>query len=106
MLAALANLLQNAFKFTHPYTEVTVRAYALGPRVLIDVKDHCGGLPHGDAERTFAPFSQGSEDRSGLGLGLSIARHSVEDADGTLSVQDLPGTGCIFTINLPRHTLQ
>ncbi len=106
MLAALANLLQNAFKFTHPGTEVTLRAYALGPRVLIDVKDHCGGLPHGDAERMFAPFSQGNEDRSGLGLGLSIARHTVEDDDGTLSVQDLPGTGCIFTISLPRHTLQ
>ncbi|MEO8024149.1 HAMP domain-containing sensor histidine kinase [Polaromonas sp.] len=106
MLAALANLIQNAFKFTHPGTEVTLRAYANGPRVLIEVKDHCGGLPHGDAERMFAPFSQGNKDKSGLGLGLSIARHSVEDDDGTLSVQDLPGTGCIFTISLPRHMLQ
>lgn len=105
MLAALANLLQNAFKFTHIGTEVTLRAYALGPRVLIDVKDHCGGLPHGDAERMFTPFSQGSEDRSGLGLGLSIARRTVEADHGTLSVQNLPGTGCIFTIRLPRQTL-
>lgn len=105
MLAALANLLQNAFKFTHPGTEVTLRAYANGPRVLIEVKDHCGGLPDGEAEKMFAPFSQGNKDKSGLGLGLSIARQSVEGDGGTLSVQDLPGTGCIFTISLPRHML-
>lgn len=106
MLAALANLLQNAFKFTLPGTEITLRAYSNGPRVLIEVKDHCGGLPHGEAEKMFAPFSQGNKDKSGLGLGLSIARHTVEDDEGTLSVQDLPGSGCIFTISLPRHLLQ
>jgi signal transduction histidine kinase len=38
-----------------------------------------------------------------LGLGLSIARQSVEAFGGTLTVRDLPGTGCVFTINLRRH---
>jgi signal transduction histidine kinase/DNA-binding response OmpR family regulator len=103
LLAALANLLQNALKFTHPHTEVTLRAYAAGPRVLIDVSDHCGGLREGSAESMFSPFAQRSDDKSGLGLGLSIARQGVEADGGQLSVVDVPGAGCVFTISLPRR---
>ena len=103
LLAALANLLQNAFKFTHDHTEVKLRAHALGGQVLIEVTDHCGGLPPGSAEKMFTPFAQHGEDRSGLGLGLFIARRSVEADAGTLSVRDMPGTGCVFTISLPRY---
>jgi signal transduction histidine kinase len=106
LLAALANLIQNAFKFTHPGTEITLSAYAVDDRIYIDVKDHCGGLPHGDGEKIFTPFSQRGDDRTGLGLGLSIARKSVEADEGTLTVRDVPGTGCVFTMNLPRHGRQ
>lgn len=105
LLSAVGNLLQNAFKFTHPHSEVTLNAYALADRILIDVQDHCGGLPPGSAENMFVPFVQGAEDRSGLGLGLSIARRSVEANGGVLSVRDLPGSGCVFTIDLPRHSI-
>lgn len=100
--AALSNLLQNAFKFSEPNTTVSLRAYAEENYVLIDVLDHCGGLPRGGAERMFTPFTQRSQDKSGLGLGLSIARHTVEAQGGTLSVRDVPGTGCAFTIRLPQ----
>jgi signal transduction histidine kinase len=106
LLAALANLLQNAFKFTHPHTEVTLNAYAHGDRILIDVKDNCGGLPSGDTEKMFTPFTQRGEDKTGLGLGLSIARQSVVAEGGILSVANMPGTGCTFTISLPRCSLQ
>ena len=102
LLAALANLLQNAFKFTHPHTEVRLNAYALDDRILIEVKDHCGGLPPGNAEHMFSPFTQSGKDKTGLGLGLSIARQSVMADSGVLSVANLPGTGCTFTISLPR----
>jgi signal transduction histidine kinase len=105
LYSAVGNLLQNAFKFTHHHTEVTLDAYALSDRILIDVKDHCGGLPPGDAERMFLPFTQNGEDRTGLGLGLSIARRNVEANNGILSVRDMPGTGCVFTITLPRYAL-
>jgi signal transduction histidine kinase len=102
--AALANLLQNAFKFTAMNTVVTLHAHAFGEFVLIDVSDHCGGLPSGTATRMFAPFKQNDADRTGLGLGLSIARQSIEADLGTLTVRDVPGTGCVFTISLPRHS--
>jgi len=105
LLAALGNLLQNAFKFSRPGTEITLNAYAVGECVLIEVKDHCGGLAPGIEDQMFTPFTQRSSDRSGLGLGLSIARRSVEDDLGTLTVRDIPGTGCVFTISLPRCAL-
>ena len=103
LLGALANLLQNAFKFTRANTEVILDVHASGELVHIEVKDHCGGLPPGSTEKLFAPFAQLSHDRSGLGLGLSVARQSVEAEGGTLSVRDAPGVGCVFTISLPRH---
>jgi signal transduction histidine kinase len=106
LLAALANLLHNAFKFTHSHTEVTLNAYAMGDRILIDVKDNCGGLPSGNTEKMFTPFTQRGEDKTGLGLGLSIARQSVAADGGELSVTNIPGTGCIFTISLPRCSIQ
>jgi signal transduction histidine kinase len=103
LLAALVNLLQNALKFTHPRTEVTLHAYAIGEHISIDVSDNCGGLPKGSAWKLFSPFIQRNDDRSGLGLGLSIARQSVEADGGVLSVKDIPGKGCVFTMSLPRR---
>jgi len=105
LLSAVGNLLQNAFKFTHLHTEVTLNAYAAGDRILIDVEDHCGGLAPGSVDRMFEPFTQAGEDRSGLGLGLSISRRSVEANDGLLSVRNVPCKGCVFTIDLPRFTM-
>ena len=104
LLAALGNLLQNAFKFTYDHTEVTLKAFASARHVRIEVADHCGGLPKGSAEEMFTPFRQRSVDRSGLGLGVTIARQSIEADAGTLSVRDLPGVGCVFTIRMPRHS--
>lgn len=106
LLSALGNLVQNAFKFTAPSSKVSVTAYAAEDRIHIDVEDHCGGLPAGDAEQLFDAYTQSGQDRSGLGLGLSIARRSAEANAGTLTVHDLPGSGCIFTISLPRHELK
>jgi signal transduction histidine kinase len=104
--SAVGNLLQNAFKFTHAHTDVTLNAYGTGDRIRIDVADECGGLPAGEAEKMFEPFAQADdEDRTGLGLGLAISRRSVVANNGTLTVRDIPGRGCVFTIDLPRHSL-
>lgn len=105
LLSAVGNLLQNAFKFTHPGTEVLLNAYSVGDRILIDVEDHGDGLSPEDAEAMFQPFTQGGADKSGLGLGLTIARRSVQANDGLLTVRSKPRSGCVFTIDLPRHTM-
>jgi signal transduction histidine kinase len=105
LLSAVGNLLQNAFKFTARGTEVTLHAYAVADRIVIDIEDHCGGLPPGSMERIFLPFTQSGVDRSGLGLGLAICRRSVEANNGRLRVRDIPGSGCVFTIDLPRYAM-
>ena len=104
LLSAVGNLLQNGFKFTRPNTEVLLSAYAVGDRIRLEVEDHCGGLPPG-MDNVFLPFKQGGQDKSGLGLGLSICRRSIEANNGVLTVRDIAGSGCVFTIELPRHTL-
>jgi signal transduction histidine kinase len=104
MLAAtVGNLLHNAFKFTIRHTEVWLRGAVCGNRVSIEVEDHCGGLPEGATEKLMLPFVQAGADRSGLGLGLDICRRSLEAMKGELTIRDVPGSGCIFTIYLPRH---
>jgi signal transduction histidine kinase len=100
--SSVSNLLQNAFKFTRSHSHVTLRAYGRGERVLIEVEDECGGLPAGKERTLFTSFQQHGADRSGLGLGLSISRRAVEACGGTLGVRDMPGLGCVFTIDLPR----
>jgi K+-sensing histidine kinase KdpD len=105
MFSAVNNLLQNAFKFTRHRTEVLLNAYASANRIVIDVEDRCGGLQRGTVATMFEPFAQMGTDTSGVGLGLSICRRAIESSDGNLSVRDLPGRGCIFTIDLPRHAM-
>ena len=98
---AVVNLLQNAFKFTRAGGHVSLRTSIVGGRVEIDVQDQCGGLPPGKADELFGAFQQRGSDRSGLGLGLFISRKGVEASGGVLRVRDLPGSGCVFTIDLP-----
>jgi signal transduction histidine kinase len=100
--AAIGNLLHNAFKFTRLHGHVSLRASATDRRVLLDVQDGCGGLPPGSAAELFRPFEQRGSNRSGLGLGLSITRKSIEASGGSVRVRDIPGSGCVFTIELPQ----
>ena len=102
LAGAVANLLQNAFKFTRSQSGVSLRTSSSDDRVLIEVEDECGGLPTEDAEDLFRLFEQQSRDRTGLGLGLSISRRGVEANGGKLHVRNLPGRGCVFTIDLPK----
>jgi signal transduction histidine kinase len=101
LAAAVSNLVQNAMKFTRPSTTVRLRARTTETRVLIDVEDECGGLPAGSTESLSKPFTQRGSDRSGLGLGLTICVKAMRALDGEMRVEDLPGKGCIFTLDLP-----
>ncbi len=103
LASAVSNLLQNAFKFTPAGGNVSMITRSTEHRVFIDICDECGGLGSGDAALLFRPFTQLRADRSGLGLGLSIALTAVHANAGELTVRDIPGTGCVFTVDLPRH---
>lgn len=103
LASVVANLLQNAFKFTHASGRVALRAHATPDRVLIDVQDQCGGLPPGKVTELFGPFRQHGADRTGLGLGLSVCDRGARVNGGELHVHNDPGTGCTFTVELPRQ---
>jgi len=102
--SAIANLLQNAFKFTKRHSEVRLHAHDDADRILIDIEDHCGGLAAKAAKNLSLPLAQSGEEQSGCGSGLDVCRRSIEINNGVLRVRHVPGSGCIFTIDLPRHT--
>jgi hypothetical protein len=104
LAAAVANLLQNAFKFTHGGGHVLVRTHADADRVFSAIEDECGGLA-GRPEDLFASFEQRGKDRSSLGLGLAIARQGVSANGGEIKVRNIAGQGCVFTVELPRPPL-
>ncbi|MEO8858414.1 MAG: HAMP domain-containing sensor histidine kinase [Burkholderiaceae bacterium] len=106
LLGSVGNLLSNAFRFTHRHTAVNLIAYEVDDHLLIDVEDRCGGLAPDSEETLFAPFAHSGSDRSGLSLGLAIARQNVESMGGTLTVKNLPEVGCIFTISFPNSTVE
>jgi signal transduction histidine kinase len=103
LAAAVFNLLHNAFKFTRKGTTVDLRTDATAERVVFEVEDECGGLPPGKIEELFVAFSQRGRDRSGVGLGLSICLKAAKASGGEISARDVPGKGCVFTLNLPRN---
>ena len=102
LASVVTNLLQNAFKFTRPRTMVILRVSGIAERVLIEIQDECGGLPAGDTEELFRPFEQRGVNKTGMGLGLAFSRWGVEANNGQIHARDLPGRGCVFTVDLPR----
>jgi signal transduction histidine kinase len=103
LVAAVSNMLNNAFKFTRRGSPVSLRTRVTSERVYFDVEDECGGLPPGKIENLFLPFSQRGTDRTGVGLGLSICLRAARTNSGDIIVRDLPGKGCVFTLDLPRR---
>jgi len=99
---ALANLMENAARYGagHP---VSVRARAVGHRLMIRIVDRGPGIPRQEQERIFTPFYRGTDTGAvaGSGLGLAIARGFVEANGGRLTVESLPGQGTTFVIELP-----
>lgn len=101
LVSALSNLVQNALKFTRQGSTVRIRTRVESARVTIEVEDQCGGLNSENLDDLFVAGSQMSSDRTGLGLGLTIARQAIERNHGSVAVTNLPGKGCIFALTLP-----
>jgi signal transduction histidine kinase len=100
--SAVTNLLNNAFKFTPVGGRVVLRVRATGDqRVLIEIEDECGGIPASVGDPFQAFGERRGKDRSGLGMGLAIARKAVRAHGGDIHIRNMPGKGCIFTIDMP-----
>lgn len=99
--SALGNLVRNAVKYTTAGSAVELRGQVESGRAIIEVEDCCGGLEPGKVEAAFAPFVRLDTAQSGFGLGLAIAKQAVDAHGGTIRVQNLPGKGCIFILELP-----
>jgi signal transduction histidine kinase len=104
--SAVMNLLNNAFKFTRSGGDVVLRARKEGRRVLIEVQDECGGFPVTAKDPFHAFGERRGSDRTGLGLGLSIARKAMRAQAGDIHMRNLPGTGCVFIIDVPLAAVE
>jgi two-component system sensor histidine kinase KdpD len=100
---SLANLIENAVKFSPPGGRVHVRVTTTSDEAIVRVVDQGAGLPRAELERVFEPFYRGEGDRrAGAGLGLAIARGFAEANGGRLWAESRPGQGATFALALPR----
>lgn len=109
---SLANLIENAVKYSPEGVKVLVKADALHPagapgRVELRIVDRGPGVPEEAKERIFAPFQRyGDAPRgAGVGLGLAVARGFVEAMGGAVTAEDTPGGGLTMVVTLPAVDL-
>jgi two-component system, OmpR family, sensor histidine kinase KdpD len=97
----LANLVDNALRYA-PDSMVRINAGQVGGRVLINVVDEGPGVAKGAAEQMFEPFQRlgDTDNTTGLGLGLSVAKGFVEAMGGTIQATDTPGGGLTILVDL------
>jgi signal transduction histidine kinase len=99
----LANLLDNAVKYTDPEGAVAIDAYGQDGQILIRIKDNGAGIPPAEISKIWDRLHRGDASRSqpGLGLGLSLVKAVVQAHKGRIGVQSELGGGAVFTLYLP-----
>lgn len=109
----LANVLDNAIKFTPPRGRVFLRVdyFADSPQeITVSVSDSGKGMQPDKLESLFEPHAQGpsagAQDSSGMGIGLQICREIIHAHQGTISVKSLPEAGTCLTFTLPVESRQ
>lgn len=97
----LANLLENALRFSPPDARVQVRVTSTRKEVIVRVVDQGVGIAEGELERIFEPFHRAADEGRGAGLGLTIARGFAEANAGRVWAESHPGQGASFALALP-----
>jgi signal transduction histidine kinase len=104
LVSVVANLLDNAFKYSPSEQPVTLRASSASGAVTVSVIDLGPGIPPQEQQRVFDRFYRGAGEVAsrvkGAGIGLSLVRRIVEDHGGSVSLESRPGEGSTFTISL------
>ena len=98
----IANLLDNAVKYTDPGGAVTVRVATIDTGILVQVRDTGIGISDENIPYIFDAFFRATGAQKGSGLGLSIARTIVEAHGGELWAKSSPGEGSTFSFTLRR----
>ena len=102
---ALANLVDNAMKYSDTRRHLSVTARSVGGEVRIEVADEGIGIPAREHERIFEKFYRigrsETQGRRGSGVGLALVKHIVEAHGGRVTVDSRLGEGSRFTIHLP-----
>ncbi|KFK86184.1 histidine kinase [Streptomyces sp. JS01] len=100
----VANIVENAVKYSPEDRRVLVSASSLRDRVELRVVDRGPGVPETAKEHIFEPFQRlGDAPRgAGVGLGLAVARGFTEAIQATLTAEDTPGGGLTMVLTLPR----
>jgi two-component system sensor histidine kinase SenX3 len=105
LVSAVANLLENACKYSDEGSTVHVSSTADGNWVDVVVRDEGIGIPTRDLERVFERFYRVDRARSratgGTGLGLAIVRHVASNHRGDVTLHSVEGEGSTFTLRLP-----
>ena len=104
LASAVMNVLNNAFKYTRAGGRVVLGSHREHGQLIIEVEDECGGIPDGKGDPFQAFGERRGCDRTGLGLGLSIARKAVKAHGGDIHIRNMPGKGCVFIIEVPLAT--
>lgn len=99
----LANLLDNAIKYSDSGSEVTMRSYRKGDEMVVSVQDQGVGILDGDKDKIWDRLYRADKSRTqrGLGLGLSLVKAVVEAHQGRVEVESQPGKGSNFLLFLP-----
>jgi two-component system sensor histidine kinase KdpD len=102
----LANLLENAGKYTPAPTPVEIVVRMAGESLRVSVRDHGPGVVQGQEEVIFEKFTRGNAESAtpGVGLGLAICRAIVEAHRGRIWVEPTPLQGATFSFSLPLGT--
>jgi two-component system sensor histidine kinase SenX3 len=107
LCSAVANLIENAVKYSDPGSSVDVETTAAPDRVDVTVRDRGIGIPAKDLERIFERFYRvdraRSRDTGGTGLGLAIVSHVATNHAGEVLVESQEGLGSAFTLRLPSR---
>ena len=98
----VANICENALKYTPASAHVRIDAAAEPDRVVLRIADTGPGVKDHDAERLFAPFQRLGDvpQQDGVGLGLAVAQGFTEAMGGTIATEETPGGGLTFVLEL------